>query len=1131
MDIFTWLGGDIGKGNNWTSGGSIGVEPGPSDDAILSNGGLVFGVANVGQTEFTGAFVFSGANLQAGGETLSSGGSIVQKDGINAIVSSAHSLDLLGANYTLSGGALSGPQAAEFVSGTFKQFSGTNTIGDISIAGTYTFAGGTLSVVSGFDGLELVGAFGSSGGFIQSGGTHTVAQALEIGNQVTGTYVLSGGLLSMPVSGPSPNSGHGEFIGENNGAIGTFIQTGGTNIVADRIVIGTPFLGGASNASGTYILGGSGVLNVNTLFVGSEQGCSGTFDFNTAKGDNAQLTASGTDTSFPGLIVGGDGIGTFVQGGVFGTSVANGGTVSAASLQVGRHFDGVGKYILSTGVLQTSSGGYETIGGAGSGTLQLNFGSNTVGGNLFVGSGSENHNAVNFYGSGRYDLNGQSILTVSQHVVLGLVSGATGRLNIDSAGKPGAVFVVSAADSATALTVGSAGSGVFNQFAGSATLKSFNSATPALVVGATSNGSGFVGISGGTFAIGAGGTAGSVIIGDSGSGGYAQSGGKVTFGGRLIVGNGSGGSGSLSLKGDGSTTLTVSGNVTVGARNGAVGSVSYDEQNASAKFILGSSASLTIGDAGSGTFVQGGGSVTAFGLDVGSQITGSGILNLSGGTFNVSRGDAVIGDAGSGTFVHNGGKATANFAGRLDVGGQSGGTGAYYLSSGKLTVGSAGNGDAVIGDGPGSGTFQQTGGTAVFSAGLTVASLFAGSGNFIVSGGTDTISGDAVIADAGVGAYAQSGGTATFDGKLTIANNFTASGTFALTGGNTVVKGEIDVGVGATTSGEFDFNAGGGSATLAGANANGPNFKVGIGGRGTLNDGGGKLKAANVTIGTENGGSGLVNVSGAGAAFSMTTFSVGSFQSGSSTTGGVGTLLASSGGYVSVAKTLALNDYASADTNLKDTFSGGIYLSGGSIEIGGSKGGIAVNTLQIDSGGLLSGHGVIAGGNNFNVTISKGGKIEAKVGLLVISGDVNGGGTIQIDNGATVEIVGLELDKNLNVTFQSGGTGTLILDSPGAFTGTIAGLTNGDRIVLANTGSATTPTPNEVVAATIGSSSGLGRRCTSKKGTTSSIRRGNRSALRSAGRPTTPYSPARRPKSRTSLPSTAAAVASATTRR
>ena len=531
----------------------------------------------------------------------------------------------------------------------------------------------------------------------------------------------------------------------------------------------------------------------------------------------------------------------------------------------------------------------------------------------------------------------------------------------------------------------------------------------------------------------------------------------MTFGGRLIVGNGSGGSGSFALNGDSSATLTVSGNVTVGALKGAVGSVSYDEQNASAKFILGSKSFLTVGDAGSGTFIQGGGSVTAFGFDVGSQTTGSGIFNLSGGTFNVSRGAAVIGDAGSGTFVHNGGKATANFAGGLNVGGQSGGTGTYLLSSGKLTVGSAGNGDAVIGDGPGSGTFQQTGGTAVFSAGLTVASLFAGSGNFIVSGGTNTISGDTVIADGGVGAYTQSGGTATFDGKLTIANNFTASGTFALTGGSAVVKGEIDVGVGATTSGEFDFNAGGGSATLAGANATGPNFKIGIGGTGTLNDGGGQLKAANVAIGTENGGSGLVNIFGAGAAFSMTTLSVGSFQSGSSTTGGVGTLVVSDGGYVSVAKTLTLNDYASADTNLKETFSGGISLNGGSLEIGGNKGGLAANTLQIDSGGLLSGHGVIAGGNNFNVTISKGGKIEAKDGLLVISGNVNGSGTIQIDNGATVEIVGLELDKNLNVTFQSGGTGKLILDSPRAFQGRITGLTDGDQIVLTSTGSATLP--------------------------------------------------------------------------
>jgi hypothetical protein len=100
-------------------------------------------------------------------------------------------------------------------------------------------------------------------------------------------------------TGAAPNSGNGEYIGQGIGGVGTFIQNGGTNSVADRIVIGTTNLFGVANASGTYILGGSGVLQVNTLFVGSEQGCSGTFDFNTAKGDNAQLTASGTDTFRP----------------------------------------------------------------------------------------------------------------------------------------------------------------------------------------------------------------------------------------------------------------------------------------------------------------------------------------------------------------------------------------------------------------------------------------------------------------------------------------------------------------------------------------------------------------------------------------------------------------------------------------------------------------------------------------------------------------------------------------------------------------------------------------------------------------------------------------------------------------
>lgn len=172
MGIFTWLGGDIGNANHWLSNGSVGTEPGPTDTANFSAGGTVSGAANVEIANFSGAYVFSGANLSAGEETVFSGGSIVQKDGINAIVSADTTLDVAG-SYTLSGGTLSGLTSVELIAGPFAQAGGANTIGDLQISGaTYKLSGGTLAVVSTFDGLEFVGLNNGSGGFIQSGGTH-----------------------------------------------------------------------------------------------------------------------------------------------------------------------------------------------------------------------------------------------------------------------------------------------------------------------------------------------------------------------------------------------------------------------------------------------------------------------------------------------------------------------------------------------------------------------------------------------------------------------------------------------------------------------------------------------------------------------------------------------------------------------------------------------------------------------------------------------------------------------------------------------------------------------------------------------------------------------------------------------
>jgi hypothetical protein len=204
------------------------------------------------------------------------------------------------------------------------------------------------------------------------------------------------------------------------------------------------------------------------------------------------------------------------------------------------------------------------------------------------------------------------MLTVSQHVELGVLSGTIGKLNIDSAGT-GAVVIVSATDSATALTIGSGGSGRFNQYGGSVTLIGSGSA-PVLDIAAQTSGDGIYNMSGGTLAVIAGGSAGSagpVIVGDLRSGDFNQTSGQVTFGGNLVVGNGSSGDGFVFLHGDSKTTLHVSSNITIGAQESAVGTFKYDEQNGQAKLILGSHTILTVGDAGSGTFVQGGSSVSA----------------------------------------------------------------------------------------------------------------------------------------------------------------------------------------------------------------------------------------------------------------------------------------------------------------------------------------------------------------------------------------------------------------------------------------------------------------------------------------------------------------------------------------
>src|SRR5262249_52566045 len=98
----------------------------------------------------------------------------------------------------------------------------------------------------------------------------------------------------------------------------------------------------------------------------------------------------------------------------------------------------------------------------------------------------------------------------------------------------------------------------------------------------------------------------------------------------------------------------------------------------------------------------------------------------------------------------------------------------------------------------------------------------------------------------------------------------------------------------------------------------------------------------------------------------------------------------------------------------------------------------------------VSGSGVIEG------NLVDDGVVEAKGGTLIIDGSVSGSGTIEIGDGATVEITGA-VSAGTRIVFETR-NGTLQLDSPQSFQGTIAAATYGDVIDLPGVIAAATDT-------------------------------------------------------------------------
>jgi T5SS/PEP-CTERM-associated repeat protein len=264
-------------------------------------------------------------------------------------------------------------------------------------------------------------------------------------------------------------------------------------------------------------------------------------------------------------------------------------------------------------------------------------------------------------------------------------------------------------------------------------------------------------------------------------------GGTLTVGEKIVTS----GFGELNING---------GTLTVGEGNGSIDvnvfRLGFDVGTTGSHTITGngslSAEHLSIGDSGTGSFAQSGGTVSVtirlrppFGLILGRLETGKGTYDMSGGSLSTQ--DAYVGELGTGSFIQSGG--TVSVAGRaqgtaatgLIIGWRTSGTGVYELSGGSLSAI-----DEYVGEW-GSGTFTQTGGTNTVSNTLTIAANPGSSGSYDLQGGTLTVN-NGIVNNGSF--HVVAGATATVGGAG-LANN--ASG--ELTGSGTIQGNVVSAGL------------------------------------------------------------------------------------------------------------------------------------------------------------------------------------------------------------------------------------------------------------------------------------------------------------------------------------------------
>ena len=418
-------------------------------------------------------------------------------------------------------------------------------------------------------------------------------------------------------------------------------------------------------------------------------------------------------------------------------------------------------------------------------------------------------------------------------------------------------------------------------------------------------------------------------------------------------------------------------------------------------------------------------------LNNGLTLSGSGSVNLGGGSLTVndttsgmtggslSESEQYIGNGASGLFTHSGG--TNTIGNNFYLGYNSADTGAYVLSGAgsKLSavteyVGYGGAGSITESSGSNSMTYYYDG--------LFLGYNSTASGAYNLSGSGQVVTHNQYVGYSGKGTFTQSGGTNTAsgydyypeNGGVTLGDNAGSSGAYILSGGQLSTR-YVYVG----SSGTGTFSQSGGTSTLAG----GLSLAVNAGSAGTCNLTGGVLATPSITAG-----------SGA-AAFIF----------------GGGTLQASGNLSTSLPMTLtATGGNANVNTNGNAVTLSGTLSGPGGLNKSGA------GTLTLAAANSFSGNTTIAGGvlalantnalqqstldyNNYGGTLSFGTLTKAALGGL------QGSQNLALANGSSAALA-LSVGGNGQSTAYSGvlsgggsltklGSGTLMLTGADSYTG------------------------------------------------------------------------------------------------